>query len=56
MPFDPYLVLNAMLRAEASRFSPSTPSTAPVRRTPDTDSEPARTAEPRTAEGPAEQA
>ncbi|MFF1409579.1 hypothetical protein ACFVX6_07255 [Streptomyces sp. NPDC058289] len=25
MPFDPYLALNAMLRAEASRFSPPAP-------------------------------
>ncbi|WP_330297543.1 hypothetical protein [Streptomyces sp. NBC_00503] len=25
MPIDPYLALNAMLRAEAARFSPSAP-------------------------------
>lgn len=25
MPFDPYLALNAMLRAEAARFSPPAP-------------------------------
>ncbi|WP_327254017.1 hypothetical protein [Streptomyces sp. NBC_01244] len=29
MPFDPYLALNAMLRAEAARFSPPAPPARP---------------------------
>ncbi|MGW1772163.1 hypothetical protein [Streptomyces sp. NPDC002104] len=43
MPFDPYLALNAMLRAEAARFSPPAPPAASVR-TPEP--EPAKTAQP----------
>ncbi|WP_407838104.1 hypothetical protein ACE1OC_19695 [Streptomyces sp. DSM 116496] len=53
MPFDPYLALNAMLRAEASRFSPPAPSAPPVRRQ---EPEPAKTAQTgtqTTAEDPA---
>ncbi|MFB6521909.1 hypothetical protein [Streptomyces sp. NPDC056401] len=45
MPFDPYLALNAMLRAEAARFSPPTPPAPPVRRQ---EPEPAKTAQPGT--------
>ncbi|MFZ3471749.1 MULTISPECIES: hypothetical protein [unclassified Streptomyces] len=48
MPFDPYLALNAMLRAEASRFSPPAP---PVRQS---EPEPAPAAEVPAAEGKAE--
>lgn len=47
MPFDPYLALNAMLRAEAARFSPPAP---PVRRQ---EPESAKTAQTTTAEAPA---
>lgn len=48
MPFDPYLALNAMLRAEAARFSPPAP---PVRQT---EPEPAKTAETPAGDGTAE--
>ncbi|MFD9304588.1 hypothetical protein ACFWCB_18365 [Streptomyces sp. NPDC060048] len=48
MPFDPYLALNAMLRAEAARFSPPAP---PVRTT---EPEPEPAAEVPTADGKAE--
>ncbi|MBT2446239.1 hypothetical protein J7F03_03895 [Streptomyces sp. ISL-43] len=51
MPFDPYLALNAMLRAEAARFSPPAPPAPPVRQT---EPEPAPAAEVPAADGKAE--
>ncbi|MFE4264289.1 hypothetical protein [Streptomyces sp. NPDC056883] len=46
MPFDPYLALNAMLRAEASRFSP------PVRRQEPEPAKPAQTGTQTASEDP----
>lgn len=43
MPFDPYLALNAMLRAEAARFSPPAPPAPPVRRQEPEPAKPAQT-------------
>nr|WSX50787.1 hypothetical protein OG409_18665 [Streptomyces sp. NBC_00974] len=39
MPIDPYLALNALLRAEAARFSPPAPQVRP------SEPEPAKSAE-----------
>lgn len=51
MPFDPYLALNAMLRAEAARFSPPATTTPPARQQ---EPEPAKTAQT-AAEAPADE-
>ncbi|MGW6707032.1 hypothetical protein ACWGDE_19375 [Streptomyces sp. NPDC054956] len=55
MPFDPYLALNAMLRAEAARFSPQTPPAPPAPPARRTEPEPVPAAEVPAAEVKAEQ-
>ncbi|MBT2468005.1 hypothetical protein J7E97_08960 [Streptomyces sp. ISL-66] len=48
MPIDPYLALNALLRAEAARFSPPAPQSRPC------EPEPAKTPETQTEDAAAE--
>ncbi|MET9468272.1 hypothetical protein ABZY44_26510 [Streptomyces sp. NPDC006544] len=48
MPFDPYLALNALLRAEAARFSPPAPQARP------SEPEPAKSPQAQTQDAAAE--